>query len=200
MAEPKKKRVKGSLPSCPGHRMNAGSGVRQNFSPLLEEGLCGVCSAVLSLSYKMQALAEVFDQANVALPRVSKFFLEQAKEEQETAEALLKYLNDRGGLYCSKTIQKPSCEHVGDVMRAVTIALGEWKTMSGYFEELYNLSIDLSDPHSAGTIKKHFIEPKIRKVKLVGDLLTNARRLQCTQDGKSSFGEYLIDRLQEELK
>ncbi|XP_053576633.1 ferritin light chain, oocyte isoform [Bombina bombina] len=200
MAEPKPKRVKGALPSCPKHFMNNRSGVRQNFPPLLEEGLCGVSSVLMQLSYRLLALAEVFDQSNVALARVSKFFLEQSEEEQRAAEALLKHMTNRGGYYCSKTLQKPGCEHVGDVMTALHIALNEWKTILGYLEELYNISIDLSDPHTAGVIKKHFIEPKVRKVKVTGDLLTNTRRLGCTQDGKSSFGEYLIDRLEEELK
>ncbi|XP_053305596.1 ferritin light chain-like [Spea bombifrons] len=199
MAEPKQKRLKGTLPICPLHPRNTGSGVRQNLPPEVEGGLCGVTNALLRLSYNFQALAEIFDQADVALPRVSNFFHKQAKREEEAAEYLLKHMAERGGHYCSKTIEKPNCDHVRDVMTACYVALDQWKTTLGYFEELYHLSVDCSDPHSAGVIKKYFVEPKIRKVKLTGDILTNARRLSCTHNGQSSFGEYLIDKLQEEL-
>ncbi|CAH2325677.1 ferritin light chain-like [Pelobates cultripes] len=199
MAEPKKKRVKGTLPSCPVHQQNKVCRVRQNFSPELEESLCEVISSLLQLSYKFQALAEVFDQDSVALFRVSKFFHEQSKSEEEAAQLLLKHMANRGGFYCSKTIQKPSCEYVRDLMTALNMALDQWKIMQVYFEELYSLSMDCLDPHSASLIKKHFLEPTMKKVKLTGDVITNAHRLNCTPDGRGSFGEYLIERLQEEL-
>uniref|UniRef100_A0A8C0EVN2 Ferritin n=1 Tax=Bubo bubo TaxID=30461 RepID=A0A8C0EVN2_BUBBB len=129
---------------------------------------------------------EYFDQSHVALPNVSKFFLHQALEERKAAEALMKYQQERGGHYCSKTIQ---CRDKirGDVglMKALEVAMVQWKTMIRYFEELYALSIENADPHSASTIKKQFIGPKIRKIKLMGDLLTNARRLDCSQDGRN---------------
>ncbi|KAM8938754.1 ferritin, higher subunit-like [Pelodytes ibericus] len=200
MAEPRHKRLRGILPTCPGHQPHRGSRVRQNLPPELEESLCGVTTGLLRLSYRFLALAEVFDQSTVALPNVSKFFLEQARQEEKMAEVMLKHLSVRGGKYCSKTIEKPSCEHVRDVVTALTMALDQWKTMMRCFEELYNISIDCADPHTAGLIKKRFVEPKMRKVKLTGDLLTNASRLNCPSDGRSSFGEYLIDQLQKELK
>lgn len=85
-------------------------------------------------------------------------------------------------------------------MKALELAMVQWKTMVRYFEELYALSIENADPHSASTIKKQFIRPKIQKIKLMGDLLTNARRLDCSQDGRNSLGDYFMDRLQEEFR
>lgn len=85
-------------------------------------------------------------------------------------------------------------------MKALEVAMVHWKTMIRYFEELYALSIENADPHSASTIKKQFIGPKIQKIKLMGDLLTNARRLDCSQDGRSSLGDYFMDRLQKEFR
>ncbi|KFO96766.1 Ferritin light chain [Calypte anna] len=200
MAEPRSKRPRVTLPACPAHRQLPGSRVRQSFQPAVEEGLCGVTGALLELAYCLQALGEYFDQSHVALPNVSKFFLHQALEERKAAEALMKYQQERGGHYCSKTIQKPNCEHVVGLMKALELAMAQWKTMIRYFEELYALSIEHADPHSASTIKKQFIGPQMQKIKMMGDLLTNARRLDCSQDGRNSLGDYFMDRLQEEFR
>ncbi|NXR14969.1 FRIL protein, partial [Semnornis frantzii] len=200
IAEPRSKRPRVTLPGCPSHRPLSGSRVRQNFPPAVEEGLCGVTGALLELAYCLQALGEYFDQSHVALPNVSKFFLHQALEERKAAEALMKYQQERGGHYCSKTIQKPNSEYAVGLVKALELAMVQWKTMVRYFEELYALSIENADPHSASTIKKQFIEPKIRKIKLMGDLLTNARRLDCSQDGRNSLGDYFMDRLQKEFR
>uniref|UniRef100_A0A8C0EZ01 Ferritin n=1 Tax=Bubo bubo TaxID=30461 RepID=A0A8C0EZ01_BUBBB len=141
---------------------------------------------------------EYFDQSHVALPNVSKFFLHQALEERKAAEALMKYQQERGGHYCSKTIQVGSRQQAFKQDGKSLTSMVQWKTMIRYFEELYALSIENADPHSASTIKKQFIGPKIRKIKLMGDLLTNARRLDCSQDGRNSLGDYFMDRLQKE--
>uniref|UniRef100_A0A8C0UKL6 Ferritin/DPS domain-containing protein n=1 Tax=Cyanistes caeruleus TaxID=156563 RepID=A0A8C0UKL6_CYACU len=115
--------------------------------------------------YISSVKGEYFDQSHVALPNISKFFLHQALEERKAAEALMKYQQERGGHYCSKTIQ-------------VRKVLG--------FCHLYlqpEKNVENADPHSASTIKKQFIGPKIRKIKLMGDLLTNLLRQTCPKGG-----------------
>uniref|UniRef100_A0A8D2PIX8 Ferritin/DPS domain-containing protein n=1 Tax=Zosterops lateralis melanops TaxID=1220523 RepID=A0A8D2PIX8_ZOSLA len=105
------------------------------------------------------SVGEYFDQSHVALPNISKFFLHQALEERKAAEALMKYQQERGGHYCSKTIQvRTLCQGMQfGLMKALELAMVQWKTMLRYFEELYALSVENADPHSASTIKKQFI-------------------------------------------
>uniref|UniRef100_A0A8D2QRM9 Uncharacterized protein n=1 Tax=Zosterops lateralis melanops TaxID=1220523 RepID=A0A8D2QRM9_ZOSLA len=77
--------------------------------------------------------------------------------------------------------QKPNCDYAVGLMKALELAMVQWKTMLRYFEELYALSVENADPHSASTIKKQFIGPKIQKIKLMGDLLTNLLRQTCPE-------------------
>ncbi|XP_048342269.1 ferritin light chain, oocyte isoform-like isoform X1 [Sphaerodactylus townsendi] len=202
MGEPRPKRFKSGLPLCTGHRHGRAPGklVKQNFPPVVEEGLCGVASALLEVSYVFQMMGEIFDLSDISLPNVSKFFWEQAKEERGAAEVLIHYLHDRGGLYCTRTIQKPPNVHINDVAAALEVALIQCKMLAGYFEDLYALSIKNSDPHTASMIKKQFLAPKIQKIKLMRDLITNAHRLRSDQDGRGDLENYLIDRLQKELR
>lgn len=86
------------------------------------------------------------------------------------------------------------------VADALEVSLEQWKTLASYFEELYSLSIKNSDPHSTSTIRKQFLAPKIQKIKLMGNLITNAHMLRSGQGGKGDLENYLIDRLQKELK
>lgn len=89
---------------------------------------------------------------------------------------------------------------INGIAAALEVALIQWKTLASYFEDLYALSIKNSDPHAASTIKKQFLAPKIQKIKLMGDLVTNAHRLRNAQGGRSDLENYLIDRLQKELR
>uniref|UniRef100_A0A663M5F9 Ferritin/DPS domain-containing protein n=1 Tax=Athene cunicularia TaxID=194338 RepID=A0A663M5F9_ATHCN len=74
------------------------------------------CKVVLVLF-----LGEHFDQSHVALPNVSKFFLHQALEERKAAEALMKYQQERGGHYCSKTIQVGSRQQAFKQLQSTVI-------------------------------------------------------------------------------
>lgn len=85
------------------------------------------------------------------------------------------------------------------VLPGLEIMLDQWKEEMSVMVELNQLAREYGDPHTASVIKSQFVEPLVPKVKLVGDLLTSARRVGCTSDSTGGFGEYLIDQLQETL-
>ncbi|KAG5274003.1 hypothetical protein AALO_G00158130 [Alosa alosa] len=199
MSEPSGKRLKTNLPICKTHRVFVGSKVKQNLPAVVEESLCGVSTLIMEIAYRLQALGKIFEQDNLALPRVASFFQLQSEREQEQAEAMLQYLNERGGQYCNKDIKRPGSEAVCGLLPALELTLAQWKEEMAVMMELSQLAREHSDPHSASVVKSRFLTPLVPKVKLLGDLLTNARRMGCTADGASGYGEYLIDQLQEEL-
>ena len=93
--------------------------------------------------------------------------------------------------------QKPGCEQVCAVLPALEFLLLQWKDEMSVLVDLSLLARQNSDPHSASVVKSRFLGPLVPRVKLLGDLLTNAHRLGCGAQG--SLGEYLMDQLQEEL-
>uniref|UniRef100_UPI00398E9EEE ferritin light chain n=1 Tax=Pristiophorus japonicus TaxID=55135 RepID=UPI00398E9EEE len=199
MAEPRGKRQKTCLPICSLHQPAPGSRVKLNYPPRVEEAVCGLINLFQQLAYRLQALAQIFEQDDIALPRVAGYFRKTAEEEGKNAESLIDYQKERGGYYCAKDIQKPRTESVQNIRQALELTLRQWKTVATFLEELCALSKSCMDPHTASFVKKRLLVPKIRQIKVAGDLITNANRLGCTDEGQGSFGEYLIDRLQEEL-
>ncbi|XP_055049153.1 ferritin, middle subunit [Misgurnus anguillicaudatus] len=200
MSEPRVKRIKTSLPLCKSHACVVGSQTRQNFPTVVEESLCGVSNLLLEVSYRLQALADMFEQSDRALSRVAAFFHRESVMEQERAEAMMQYLCQRGGNLCCKNIQRPGIEHGCDVLSALKILLNQWKEEMAIMTEQSQLALNYGDPHTASIIKSQFLQPLIPKVKLVGDLLTEACRAGCTSDSAGGFGEFLFDQLQEKLQ
>lgn len=49
--------------------------------------------------------ASVFERDDVSLPRLASFFQQEARKQQDEAEAMLSHLAVRGGSYCSRDIQ-----------------------------------------------------------------------------------------------
>lgn len=199
MSEPREKRIKTCLPLCKTHLSTDGSQVRQNFPTVVEESLCGVSTLLMEVSYRLEALANIFEQSDLSLPRVAAYFHQESVKELERAEAMLQYLSQRGGKFCGKNIQRPVTENVFAILPGLEIMLDQWKEEMSVMVELNQLAREYGDPHTASVIKSQFIEPLVPKVKLVCDLLTSARRVGCTSDSTGGFGEYLIDQLQETL-
>ncbi|XP_030280693.1 ferritin, heavy subunit isoform X2 [Sparus aurata] len=183
-AEPAEKRLKTGLPLCAAHRSSAGSRARHNLQAAVEEALCG---------------SSVFERDDVALPRVASFFHQEALKQQQEAEAMLGYLAERGGNYCGKDVQKPGCEAVCAVIPALELLLLQLREEVDVLVELSQLARNHGDPHTASVVKSHFLTPRVDRLKLLGDLLTNARRVGCTSDQTGGFGEYILNELQEEL-
>ncbi|XP_029910315.1 ferritin, heavy subunit [Myripristis murdjan] len=198
-AEPGPKRFKSDLPRCPSHRGSAASRARQNLSAGVEEALCGVSSLLRDGAYRLQALAFVFEQGSIALPRLASFFHQQAERQEAEADAMLAYLAQRGGCYCARQIKRPGCEAVCAVFPALELLLLQLREEVSVLVELSRLAGEHGDPHAAGLVKRRFLQPRVQRVKLLGDLLASARRLGCTDQQANGFGEYLLDELQEEL-
>lgn len=128
------------------------------------------------------------------------FFRHVAQRQQEETEQLLWYLNQRGGSYCSKDIQRPGCEAVGAVLPALDLLLLQLREEVGVLVELSELSRDRGDPQTCSMVKNLLLSPRVQRLKQLGELLTSARRLGCTNDPTGQFGEYLLNELQEELR
>ncbi|KAF0040480.1 hypothetical protein F2P81_006378 [Scophthalmus maximus] len=200
MAEPAGKRLKSSLPVCRAHRSSAGGGrARHNLPAAVEEALCGVSGLLWDGAHRLQALASVFERDNVALPRVASFFHQEALKQQAQAEAMLGYLAERGGRYCGRDIQKPGCEAVCAVLPALELLLLQLKEEAGVLVELSEMAREHGDPHTASVVKGNFLTQRVDRLKLLGDLLTSARRVGCTNDQTGGYGEYILNELQEEL-
>lgn len=161
--------------------------------------MCGVTTFLLEVAYRLEALANIFEQDDHALPRVAEFFHRESEREQEQAEAMMEYLRERGGQYCNKDIQKPGCESVNAVLQALELTLAQWKEVENIMVQLVQCARERGDPHTASVVKSRFLGPLIPRVKTLGDLLTSAQKAGCAPDGSGGFGEYLFDQLQEEL-
>lgn len=201
MAEPAEKRFKSSLPRCASHRVSINRGREALcLQAAVEEALCGVSGLLFTGAYRQQALASVFDRDDVDLPRLASFFRHEAQKQQEEAQDMLRYLAQRGGTYCGKEIQRSGCESVIAVLPAFELLLLQIREEVTVLVELRDLARDNGDPQTSSLVKTHFLTPRVDRLKHLGDLLTNARRLGCTNDSTGRFGEYLLNELQEELK
>ncbi|KAJ0069653.1 hypothetical protein NL108_011931 [Boleophthalmus pectinirostris] len=199
MAEPAEKRFKSSLPRCASHRSSRGRGVL-TLQAAVEEALCGVSSLLFHGVYKLQALASAFERDDLALPRVALFFHHMAQTQQEEAQELLRYLSQRGGTYCGHDVQRPDCETVCSVLAALELLGLLLREEVGVLVELQGLFRDHADPQTWSMVQTLLLNPRVERLKQIGDLLSNARRLGCTTDTRGRFGEYLLNELQDELK
>ncbi|NWH82950.1 FRI1 protein, partial [Piaya cayana] len=88
-----------------------------------------------------------FERDDVALPRLARFFLDQSHEEQEHAERLLRFQNQRGGRVLLHDIKKPERDTWGTALEAVEAALQLEKSVNQALLELHRLGSEKGDPH-----------------------------------------------------
>ncbi|KAM3609533.1 uncharacterized protein V6R79_016462 [Siganus canaliculatus] len=197
MAEPAGKRLKSSLPLCPAppHRSSATARDTHGLQAAVEEALCGVSGLMRDGASRLQALAAVFERDGVALPRVAAFFHQEALKQEQEAEALTFYLSERRGSCCCRDVQGPACDAVGAVFPALELFLLQLKEEVAVMAELSQFARRHGDPLTASIVKTHFLSPRVERLKRLGDLLTSARRLGCTNEATGGSGEFILNEL-----
>ncbi|NXR33990.1 FRIH protein, partial [Zosterops hypoxanthus] len=137
-----------------------------------------------------------FDRDDVALPRLSRFFLEQSREEREHAEGLLRLQTRRGGRVLLQDVKKPERDTWGSALEAVEAALQLEKSVNQALLELHALASEKGDPHLCDFLESHYLDEQVKAIKALGDHATNLRRLTGGSGGSpAGLGEYLFDRL-----
>lgn len=85
------------------------------------------------------------------------------------------------------------------VLPALELLQLQLKEEIGALVELSQQAREHGDPVTVSVVKGHLLARRVDRLKLLGDLLTSARRVGCTMDQKGAFGEYILNELQEEL-
>lgn len=166
----------------------AQSVIRQNFSREAEAGINKQINLELYASYVYTAMAFHFDRDDVALHGFHKFFLEQAHEEREHAEKLMKYQNQRGGRIVLQNITKPIDEEWASGLAAMEAALQLEKTVNQALLDLHKVASDKGDTQMCDWIETHYLTEQVEAIKKLADYVTNLKR--CG----TGLGEYMFDK------
>ncbi|XP_018428622.1 PREDICTED: ferritin light chain, oocyte isoform-like [Nanorana parkeri] len=168
------------------------SQVRQNYHQDSEAGVNRIVNLKLQASYTYQSLGFYFDRDDVALAKFSKFFREQSEKKREHAEGFLKFQNKRGGRIMLQDIKKPEADEWKNGTNAMEYALKLEKSVNQALLDLHKIATQHADPHMRDFLESEYLEKEVKLIKLLGDHLTNLRRVKASENG---MGEYLFDRL-----
>ncbi|XP_059728690.1 ferritin heavy chain A-like [Haemorhous mexicanus] len=173
------------------------SQIRQNYHRDCEAAVNRMANMELYASYVYLSMGFYFERDDVALSRLSRFFLEQSREEREHAEGLLRFQTNRGGRVLLQDIKKPERDTWGSALEAVEAALQLEKSVNQALLELHALAAEKADPHLCDFLESHYLDEQVKAIKALGDHATNLRRLSGGGSGGASagLGEYLFDRL-----
>ncbi|XP_043853128.1 ferritin light chain-like [Dromiciops gliroides] len=173
--------------------MSSTSQIRQNFSSEAEAAVNRLANLYLQASYSYLFLGFYFDRDDVALPRVSHFFRDLAKDKREGAERLMRLQNQRGGRVLLQAVQKPGQDEWGCSLDAMEAALSLEKGLNQALLKLHALGSSQGDPHLCDFLESHNLGEEVRLLKLLGDHLTTLCHVQA--DPQPGLGEYLFERL-----
>lgn len=169
--------------------MSAQSLIRQNFHSECEDAINKQINLELYASYAYLAIAYHFDRHDVALKGFHQFFKNNSDEEREHAQKLMKYLNDRGGRIELSPI-KPLTKFDFDTgIEAMQCALQLERDVNDSLLKLHELASKRVDPHLTDFIEEHFLDEQIKSIKMIGDYITNLKRVGA------GLGEFQFDKL-----
>nr|XP_056719211.1 ferritin heavy chain A-like [Euleptes europaea] len=167
------------------------SQVRQNYHRDCEGAVNRMVNMELYASYVYLSMSSYFDRDDVALRHVAEFFRSQSHEEREHADKLLRFQSQRGGRVLLQDLKKPERDAWGTTLEAMEAALQLEKSVNQALLELHRLASDQNDPHLCDFLETHYLDEQVKAIKVLGDYITNLRRLGASQGG---LGEYLFDK------
>ncbi|XP_032093204.1 ferritin, higher subunit-like [Thamnophis elegans] len=167
------------------------SQIRQNYHRDCEAAINRMVNMELYASYVYLSMASYFDRDDVALANVSSFFRSQSHEEREHADKLLKFQSQRGGRVLLQDVKKPEKDSWGNILNAMEAALQLEKSVNQALLDLHRLASDQGDPHLCDFLESHYLDEQVKAIKVLGDYVTNLRRLGTSQGG---LGDYLFDK------
>ncbi|XP_060112583.1 ferritin heavy chain B-like [Heteronotia binoei] len=167
------------------------SHIRQNYQSDCEAAVNRMVNMELYASYVYLSMSSYFDRDDVALRHVAEFFRSQSHEEREHADKLLGFQSQRGGRVLLQDIKKPERDAWGTTLDAMEAALQLEKNVNQALLELHRLASNKGDPHLCDFLETHYLDEQVKAIKVLGDYITNLRRLGDSQGG---LGEYLFDK------
>ncbi|XP_053545926.1 ferritin, lower subunit [Bombina bombina] len=167
------------------------SQVRHNFHQDCEAGLNRMVNLKYRSSYVYLSLCSYFNREDVALANFSKFFRKCYEEEQEHAEKLIKYQNERGGRVYLHSIEKPERDDWTGGLEALQTALKLEKTVNQALLDLHSVAGDKNDPHMCDFLESPFLSNSTEMIKKLADHITNLKNMSKSHPG---MAEYLFDK------
>ncbi|XP_015272635.1 PREDICTED: ferritin, higher subunit-like [Gekko japonicus] len=167
------------------------SQIRQNYHRDCEGAVNRMVNMELYANYVYLSMASYFDRDDVALRNVAEFFRSQSREEREHADKLLRFKSQRGGHVLLQDIKKPERDAWGTTLDAMEASLQLEKNVNQALLEVHRLASDQRDPHLCDFLATHYLDEQVKAIKVLGDYITNLRRLGASQGG---LGEYLFDK------
>ncbi|XP_046549163.1 ferritin heavy chain-like [Haliotis rubra] len=161
--------------------------VSQSFAVKVINELNDRINGSVVASYVYLSMAFWFDRADMALPGFHKYFLTASHKARDDAEALMKYINKRGGYIKLKNIKSPQAVW-RDGLKAMEYALGMEKDLNKNLLKTHGAAN--GDPHVTCFLEDRFLDQKVDLIKELGEYVTRLKRF--TKD--YHLGEYILDK------
>ena len=165
----------------------AGSQIRQNFHPEVEERLNKQINLNLQACYAYRSMGIYFERHDVALLGFAKFFMNKAEKKRERAKKMMHYLNRRGGSLACLDIVRPAVDSWGTGLAAILTCLDMEKNLNEALLDLHALARKRVDPDVEKFLKK-YIRRQVKIIKELGNHVTNLQRV-----GTKGLGVYMFD-------